>query len=120
MIRPTCERLENEVGLEHPLEIKEFQHAPDSVHGSNGYSGIISALKHNGTITQSRQPPASGTRSPSRALPRTLFMGIVAGVNVRFYTRDVEGQALKPGENGLRVPPVRDIENNTYPFGVSE
>lgn len=45
MIRPTCERLENEVGLEHPLEIKEFQHAPDSVRGSNGCSEIISALK---------------------------------------------------------------------------
>jgi hypothetical protein len=43
-------------------------------------------------------------------------MGVVAGVDVRFYTRDVEGQALKPDENGLRVPPVRDMENNTYPF----
>lgn len=78
--------------------------------------GVILALKQNDTTPKA----ASGTRPPSQALAffrvlqpgilQIIFLGVIAGADLRLETRDVEGRALKQGKDGLRVLSVRDLE----------
>lgn len=40
------------------------------------------------------------------------MLGVVAGVDLRFYTRDFGGEALELGKGGVRVLPVRVLEKH--------